>query len=92
MALQFLESNRVFYLTGKITTDTCPLIFHHLISILMETGELSINIDEVIEIDTNGLSVLVQLYDYALSNEFKFNIMGYGCKEIYDHINCKKTA
>ena len=92
MALQIFKSNSVFHLTGKINTGTSSEMFHHLISILMETGELNINIDEVIEIDTNGLSVLVQLNDYALSNRFKFGITGYGCKDIYDHFKYQKVA
>ena len=92
MALQILESNSVFHLTGKINTSTSSQMFHHLISILMETGELDINIDEVVEIDTSGLSVLAQLYDYALSNQFKFGITGYGCKDIYDHFKHQNAA
>lgn len=92
MALQILEINGMYYLQGRINAGTSEFLLNHLLPQLNSSGKMDINIDDVSEIDTNGLSTIEYLYNHATSNKKEFTITGYGCKDIYDHLRYPQVA
>ncbi|OUR94598.1 hypothetical protein A9Q87_02890 [Flavobacteriales bacterium 34_180_T64] len=90
MALTITENNKTFYLSGKLNEVTSDSLIMHIKYLMKVYDELTLNIDEVSEIDANGVRALKMLYKNALINNDIFHIVGYGCKEVYDelrHIN-----
>lgn len=84
MALTIKEDRGIFYVEGSINTSTASSFRTHLEHILNESGNLTLDIDNVAEIDADGMVVLRTLYFNAFIRKQDFSIVGYGCKEIYD--------
>ena len=86
MALTIKENNNVFTVEGSINASTARHFQSHFEMLLNAFGELTIDIEKVSEIDTNGLAALRALYDNALNYNRGFFIVGNGCKEISDEL------
>ncbi len=84
MALLIKEKNGKFCVKGNINAATVNSFKSHFEQILNTYGSLVIDIDNVTEIDANGMKALRALYINAFLKKQDFSIVGYGCKEIYD--------
>lgn len=84
MSLQIIEKNGVFFLNGKINTTTSrPFLIHF--DYLLDTKDVKVNIDNVTEIDKDGMEAIEILKAIALRNNMNFSILGYGSRDIYEH-------
>lgn len=92
MALTIREKNGEFLVEGAVNTSTAKNFLNHCESLLNTLGELTINIENITEIDKNGLSAFKALYDNALYYNRGFFITGVGCKEIYDEFRFTVAA
>lgn len=92
MALQILECNGTFHITGKINTKTSNSFLTHFTHILKKHEEVTINIDNVKEIDKVGVEAFKTLHTNATQNQKVLSITGYGCKEIYYEFTYHKAA
>ncbi len=94
MALQILECNGTFYITGKINSRTSNSFLTHFTHVLRkhEDEALTINIDKVSEIDRTGVEAFKKLHTTATENQKEFSITGYGCKDIYYEFSYHKAA
>lgn len=90
MSLQISEKKEVFYLKGKINSETTAFFKSYFNSILREN--IVINIDSVKQIDKEGLNTIFTLKQDANKKNKLFSIIGYGCKEIYDYFNDLEVA
>ncbi|AXT20360.1 hypothetical protein D7030_04365 [Flavobacteriaceae bacterium AU392] len=84
MALTIKERRGTFYIQGNINTSTASSFRTHFEHILNTYGNLTLDIDNVAEIDADGMIALRALYINAFIRKQDFSIVGYGCKEIYD--------
>ncbi|AUP77642.1 STAS domain-containing protein [Flavivirga eckloniae] len=84
MALRITEQNGIFFLEGAINVSTTLNFQNHLESILNQKKGLTIDVENVTEIDPSGMQVLRELYSKAQSKKRPFFVVGTGCKEIYD--------
>jgi len=92
MALQILECNRTFYITGKINATTSNSFTTHFTHVLRKHEDVTINIDNVKEIDKSGVEAFKKLHTTATENQKEFSITGYGCKDIYYEFTYHKAA
>ncbi len=83
MALQINFKNGVCMIDGSINTTTAKMFKRHIRALMDKLGEVTINIENVKEIDVTGLSVLREFYVNQKKNKNVFSIIGHGCKEIY---------
>ena len=86
MALKIKQQDTIFNVEGHINVATVKQFKDHLEFLLLYTKSLTINIDKVEEIDTSGIQAFHDLYTTAIIYNKKFEIMGYGCKDIYNEI------
>ncbi len=92
MALQILECNGTLYLKGALNlTNSNPLITH-IERVFKSTKEVTINIDQVKEIDRSGVTAIKTIYSDAQKDNKQFSITGYGCKDIYDEFRYYQIA
>lgn len=87
MTLKILKQKNVYYLKGKVNTLNVPKFLNYFTSKINKKEKVTVNIQEAIEIDKNGLNAIQELMTLANSKNKKFSIIGGGCKEIYDHFN-----
>ncbi len=92
MALKIKEKNGEFLVEGVINATTAKHFQNHCESLLNTFGELTINIEKIIAIDTNGLSAIKALFETASKYNKRFFITGTGCKEIYDEFKIRVSA
>lgn len=92
MALKILEKKGVFYLKGKINNTTTRDFIIHFDYVLDATENVMINVDEVEEIDSEGIGAIKTLMRIAEKNNKTFSIVGSVFKEIYDNFKCSQVA
>ncbi len=92
MPLKITEQNGTFLVDGMINAITAKDFQKHFEFILSSHGELTIDIENVKEIDVNGMSALKAIYTSAFTYNKKFFIVGYGCIEIYDDFSHTDAA
>ena len=90
MSLQISEKNEVFYLNGKINFETTTFFKKYFVKLNKE--KIVINIENVKQIDKEGLKAILVLINLANRNNKLFSITGYGCKEIYDYFDQMNVA
>ncbi|GAA3629595.1 STAS domain-containing protein [Flavivirga jejuensis] len=86
MAFKITNQNGTSLIEGTINASTALYFQDHLESILNLQKALTIDIENVTEIDASGMQALRTLYNNALSNNKPFHILGTGCKEVYDDL------
>jgi ABC-type transporter Mla MlaB component len=92
MALQILECNGTFHLKGALNVTTSNPFITHFKHVLKNTKDVTINIDQVKEIDRSGVTAFKTIYSSAQKDNKQFSITGHGCKEIYDEFRYYQIA
>ena len=84
LPLQISKKKSVYHLKGKIVTPNVASLLNYFIKKIDKKKTITLNIQDAVEIDKNGLNALKELMNLATSKEKTFSIVGSGCKEIYD--------
>jgi len=84
MTLQIFKKNGIFYLNGKLNSSTLKSFTTYFEYNLSQNKNVTINIDDVIEIDKSCLEAMRNFTKVAILKQKVFSIEGNGCKEIYD--------
>ncbi|WP_296311103.1 STAS domain-containing protein [Winogradskyella sp. UBA3174] len=92
MSLTIKENNNVFTVEGSINANTAQNFQSHFEMLLNAFGELTIDIENVSEIDANGLEAIRVLHDNALNYNRGFFILGNTYKDIYDELRYTEVA
>lgn len=92
MALQITAQNETFLLNGGLNLSTTRSFIIHFEHIIEQHDNIVINIDEITEIDEDGLEGIKSLIATALQNQKMFSVIGNGCKDIYQDFNCSQVA
>ncbi|MFC4633541.1 hypothetical protein ACFO3O_06460 [Dokdonia ponticola] len=92
MALQILECNGTFYLKGALNLTTSYPFIHHFENVLKSTKEVTVNIDQVQEIDRSGVDAFKTIYCNAEKEHKQFSVIGNGCKDLYDEFRYSPVA
>ena len=91
MALQILKKNGTFELYGNLNTKTSRLFIIHFEHLIKTLKNVTINIDKISIIDSNGLEALETLIAISLKNESVFYIISKEYKGTYAY-NSKTFA
>ncbi|WP_417558686.1 STAS domain-containing protein [Mesoflavibacter zeaxanthinifaciens] len=92
MALSITKNKKAFEVKGRINATTASFFKTHFINALNSKNGLSIDINNVTEIDSNGMRALKELYSKAKTYKKPFYILGNGCKEIFDELRIESLA
>lgn len=84
MALIIKGTQDEYVVQGEINSTTSESLFSHFEYLLTLNKTLTINIGRVTQIDQNGVGSLIKLLSFADRFSLKLNIVGDGCKEIYE--------
>jgi len=92
MALQISENNGTFHLEGTLNATTSRSFIIHFEHLMNSLKNITINIENVKEIDTNGVAAFKSLLANALRNHKLFSVTGNGCKDIYEEFQNANLA
>lgn len=89
MALEIIQKEEIFYLKGQLNVISKLAFITHFNQLFRKQNKITVNIEDVNDIDKQGLQVLFFMMEKAEKYNKTFSIVGYGCKEIYDQFNQK---
>ncbi len=92
MALKIKDNNGTFFINGSINASTVKQFKNHIEFLILYTKELTLNIDGVKNIDSNGMRVFRELYTTALISNKDFYVVGNGCKDIFNDFKSNLAA
>ncbi len=92
MALKISENKGTLYLKGSINTTTTQSFIMHVKYHIEKNEHVILNIDNVKEIDSDGLRAIKTLWKSSLNENKNFSISGYGSKDIYDDFYSESIA
>ena len=90
MALYISERKGIFYVEGKIETETLRSFSTYFIYI--NNNKVIVNIDKVRAIYVDGLKALQTLHRNAAVNNKVFSLIGYCSKDIYNHFQSNQLS
>lgn len=87
MSMTITKQNEIYFLKGQINSTSNLYFMAYFEAAFTSSNKIKINIEEVDAIDKDGLKALFYVMQKASEEEKTFSIIGYGCKEIYDHFD-----
>ena len=85
MALKIIENKGSFFIEGKITCYNVQAMKLHLEYILRKRNQITINISDVTEMNSDGLLAMTKMYKYAVLTKKLFTVIGKGSEEMHAH-------
>ncbi|MEC3906723.1 STAS domain-containing protein [Tamlana sp. 2201CG12-4] len=92
MELKITNCNNFFKIKGILNKGNVELFQEEFNNIFEKINELTISIKEVKSMDKYGVNAIAKLHEEALMKNKRFSIIGYGCKELYDHFKTDTAA
>lgn len=92
MALLITRNNNIFEVEGNLNNTTSSYFIAHLSLSLNSSNGLSIDINKVKEIDSNGIKALEEIFNKAKSWDKPFYIIGENSEKVYDQFKYNNVA
>lgn len=92
MELEITRANNFFKIKGVLSKRSIELFqkeFNHVFDTL---SSVTISIENVEWMDRYGVKAFVKLNDEAILKNKKLSIIGFGCKDLYDHFKTEIAA
>ena len=85
MDLEITNYNNFFKIRGVLNRQNLHLFKSEFEHIFENFDKLTISIEGLESIDRYGVNALAKLHNEAITKQKSLSIIGYGCKELYDH-------
>lgn len=92
MSLIINNSSNYYELTGVLNHSNAQNLEKALTKGLKKFDKIIISIEEVESIDRHGVAVITKMHETAVSNSKSLSIVGYGCKDLYNHFKSNSAA
>lgn len=92
MNLMINISNNFFELEGVLNKSNAGNLEEVLKKGLKRFDKLIVSIEDVESMDRHIVDVLTKLHVDAIDNSKKLSIVGYGCKDLYNHFKTEAAA
>ncbi|KAB1067960.1 hypothetical protein F6U93_08445 [Tamlana haliotis] len=92
MDLQITSCNNFFKVKGILNKNNVKIFKDEFNNIFDSVDNLTISIKDIESMDKHGVDALSKLHAEALMKNKQFSIIGYGCKELYDHFKAEVAA
>jgi len=92
MNLQITNYNNFFKIRGVLNRKNLHLFqseFEHIFDTL---DKLTISIEGLESVDRYGVNALAKLHNEAITKQKSLSIIGFGCKEVYEHFSTNDAA
>ncbi len=92
MDLMITNSNYFFQIKGALNQDNLSIFQNEFNNIFEKTNKLTISIEGLQSMDRAGVDALTKLHEEALDKNKSFSIVGFGCKDLYNHFKACEAA
>lgn len=92
MDLQITNCNNFFKVKGILNKSNVGIFQNEFSNIFDKVNDLTISIKDIESMDKYGVSAIAKIHEEALMKNKRFSIIGYGCKELYDHFKTGAAA
>jgi len=92
MDLQITNYNNSFKIKGSLNKLNLSTFNAHFSNVFDKLDDVLINIENVESIDRDGVMALAKLHNESINKAKRLSIVGFGCKELYDHFKTQNET
>ena len=86
MTLKIIKTDSLIQLNGNLNINNFKKVEKKVNRFLKKKSKITLNIDNVNEIDTGAVDSIVKIFENALNSDKQIDIVGNGTKDIYDEL------
>lgn len=92
MEFKITSFNNFFEIYGVLDRKSLNLFRQEFSNIFDNTDSLTISLEGVERMDRYGVKAIAELSRFARDKNKRLSIIGYGCKDLYDHFKTEDAA
>jgi ABC-type transporter Mla MlaB component len=92
MDLKITNSNNFFKVKGVLNRDNIYVFQNEFRNVFDKVNNVTICIQDIKSMDKYGVAAVANLHNEALNKNKKLSIIGFGCKDLYDHFKTETAA
>jgi anti-anti-sigma regulatory factor len=92
MDLEITNYNNHFQIKGTLNKVNLKTFNSTFANIFDKLDNILINIESVHSIDRAGVMALARLHNESITKAKRLSIVGFGCKELYQHFKAEEPA
>lgn len=92
MDLKITNCNNFFKIVGTLNKSSLNIFQNEFNNIFERVNNLTISIQDIQSMDRYGVDAIAKLHQEALNKNKKLSIIGFGCKDLYDHFKTSTAA
>lgn len=90
MDLQITNYNNRFQIKGTLNKSNLKTFNAHFSNIFDKLDDILLDIEQVNSIDRAGVMALAKLHNESITKSKRLSIIGFGCKELYQHFKSEE--
>ena len=92
MNLTITHYNNFFKVTGILNRQSVSIFQKEFENVFEKLQAVTISIEGLESIDREGVKALAKLHNESLASNKQLSIIGFGCKDLYDHFKSNDAA
>ncbi|UKM65967.1 hypothetical protein GSB9_02539 [Flavobacteriaceae bacterium GSB9] len=92
MDLKITNCNNFYKIKGTLNKSNINLFNKEFKNVFDRAKTVTISVQEIESMDKFGIEAISKLHNEALMKNKRFSIVGFGCKELYDHFQTETAA
>ncbi|MGY0391612.1 STAS domain-containing protein [Bizionia sp. KMM 8389] len=92
MSLIISYYNNFFSIKGSLDKHSISQFKSQFVNVFDNRQSITISIEDLDNIDKYGVRALAELHNESLQKKKQLSIIGFGCKDLYDHFNTNDAA
>lgn len=92
MELEISNCNNFFKIKGILNKKSLSLFQNEFNNIFEKLSTLTISIEGVESMDRYGVNAIANLHREAINKNKSLSIIGFGCKDLYNHFKTENAA
>ncbi|WP_298494094.1 hypothetical protein [uncultured Algibacter sp.] len=92
MDFKITNCNNFFKIKGVLDKNNVTVFNDEFNNIFEKVNNVTISIQEIVSMDKYGVDAISKLHEEALAKNKRLSIIGFGCKELYDHFKSEIAA
>lgn len=92
MSLEITHYNNFFTVKGILDKSSVGTFQNKFERVFEKLQSVTISIEELESIDKFGVMALAKLHNESLVKKKQLSIIGFGCKDLYDHFKSNDAA
>ncbi|MCX7550947.1 hypothetical protein [Xanthomarina sp. F2636L] len=92
MNLSITHYNNFFKVTGVLNRQSVGIFQQEFQDVFERLQSVTISIEGLQSIDKEGVKALAQLHNESIVLKKQLSIIGFGCKDLYDHFKTNDAA